>query len=217
MQNVAGQGRTVLFVSHNMTAVQALCPRGVLLRQGGLVLDSRTEEVVKEYLSYLNSTAEHAFENNSERSGNGAVRFTGMRILDESLTPTRYLEAGKPATLELYYENPGSAHRIHIAVTVFNHLGVAVTNFDSSLTDYVVENLHVKGVLVCRVPCIPFPIGQYRIAIAAGIDGQNFDLIPNAFVFEVKGSSFFRTSRTPSLNYCSCMVAHEWSHQIRAN
>jgi lipopolysaccharide transport system ATP-binding protein len=217
MQDVAGQGRTVLFVSHNMTAVQALCPRAVLLRQGRLVLDSQADDAVKEYLSYLSSTAESAFEDNSERSGSGAVRFTGMRILDESQAATRYLEAGKPATLELSYENPGNVKHVHIAVTIFNHLGVAVTNFDSSLTDYVIENLAHKGLLLCRIPCIPFPVAQYRIAIAAGMDGQNFDLIPNALVFEVKGSIFFKTSRTPSLNYCSCMVAHEWSHQIAAN
>jgi lipopolysaccharide transport system ATP-binding protein len=213
MKDVAQQGRTVLFVSHNMTAVQAFCPRAVLLRQGALALDSQTDEVVRNYLSYLNNTADHAFENNPERNGQGGVRFTRARILDEAGSPTRALVAGKPATLELYYENPAKLKQARIFVTVYNHLGVAVTSFDTVLTEYLVEKLNNTGMFVCHIPCVPFPIGQYRIAIAAEKNGQNLDVIPNAIVFDVKGSVFFQTSRSPSLNHCACMVTHQWRHE----
>jgi lipopolysaccharide transport system ATP-binding protein len=50
MSEVAGGGRTVLFVSHNMTAVQALCPRAILLESGRLVADGATAEIVSAYM-----------------------------------------------------------------------------------------------------------------------------------------------------------------------
>ncbi len=50
MKNVAGQGRTVLFVSHNMSAMKALCSRAVFLKKGLLVLDDTTNKVVDEYM-----------------------------------------------------------------------------------------------------------------------------------------------------------------------
>src|SRR5690242_16150588 len=50
MGDVAREGRTVLFVSHNMSAVQALCPRSILLRKGGVAVDGPTPEVLREYL-----------------------------------------------------------------------------------------------------------------------------------------------------------------------
>ena len=50
MENVASEGRTVLFVSHNMPAVRSLCSRSLLLRKGNLVMDGTPDAVVKEYL-----------------------------------------------------------------------------------------------------------------------------------------------------------------------
>ena len=50
MQDVAQEGRTVLFVSHNMSAISTLCPRSILLRGGQMVMDGATEDVISEYL-----------------------------------------------------------------------------------------------------------------------------------------------------------------------
>src|SRR5881394_2315022 len=69
MGDVAREGRTVLFVSHNMSAVQALCPRTVLLRKGTVALDAPTSDVLREYLGYLHASAAHAFQDNPERRG----------------------------------------------------------------------------------------------------------------------------------------------------
>ncbi|HWZ84719.1 MAG TPA: ABC transporter ATP-binding protein, partial [Thermoanaerobaculia bacterium] len=87
MGDVAREGRTVLFVSHNMPAVQALCSRAILLRQGTVAIDGSTGDVLREYLGYLRSSASSAFENNPERRGEGAVRLTAARILDDLGNP----------------------------------------------------------------------------------------------------------------------------------
>ena len=58
MQDVASGGRTVLFVSHNMAAVQALCGRGMLLKQGRLIFNGQSGEAVKSYLEAIPSTNE---------------------------------------------------------------------------------------------------------------------------------------------------------------
>ena len=50
MQSVSNQGRTVLFVSHNMSAIQSLCPRSILLKSGELVKDGPTEQIIQHYL-----------------------------------------------------------------------------------------------------------------------------------------------------------------------
>lgn len=57
MQDVASGGRTVLFVSHNMGAVQALCPVSILLRHGRLVSQDATTEVVRSYLQARDANA----------------------------------------------------------------------------------------------------------------------------------------------------------------
>jgi lipopolysaccharide transport system ATP-binding protein len=214
MQEVAqGHGRTVLFVSHNMAAVQKLCTRGVLLRKGRMVMDGKTDDVVKEYLSYLSSGSETAFTDNPERSGSGAMRLTGGRILDENGQPARSLVAGRPATIELDYENVTGVRRADIFMTILNHLGTPVTNFNLGLEDSGDVEVSARGTFRCHIPRLPFPLGEYRVAAGLNVAMVTADLIPNALVFEVESSTFFPSHKTPTAMYCAAMVDHTWSHE----
>jgi len=214
MNEVSRAGRTGLFVSHNMAAVQSLCQRGILLRQGRLAFDGPVDEVVRDYLAYLTSGAENAFDDNPERSGNGRVRLTGARVLDDSNQLSQHLVAGKPASFEFMYENPSRVSQANVVLTIYNHLGAAVTHLDMRLTNFAVNELGASGRFICRVPNLPLPIGQYRIAVAVQIDGEASDLIPNALVFEVQSSTFFESGRTPKVKFSACMVGHKWRHEI---
>jgi lipopolysaccharide transport system ATP-binding protein len=69
MRDVAGEGRTVLFVSHNLSAVQVLCTRGILIQNGSIVMDAPVEETVKQYLDDLGNPSVNPFEINPDRSG----------------------------------------------------------------------------------------------------------------------------------------------------
>jgi lipopolysaccharide transport system ATP-binding protein len=214
MQEVAGgQGRTVLFVSHNMTAVQRLCPRAILLRKGTVAADGPVDAVVQEYLSYLHESAESAFVDNPERSGTGLVRLVGARVLNAAGIQTRGLVAGEPATFEFSYENPGNVARAYLAVTVFNHLGDAATQLDTWLYDNDPVTLGHEGVFTCRVPKIPFPPGEYRLGVSVNPEfGAATDVLPNALVFTIENSVYFPTMNAPSVQFCSTMIDHEWNH-----
>jgi len=213
MQDVASSGRTVLFVSHNMSAVQRLCKRGVLLRRGQVAAAGEINEVVGEYLSYLRESAATAFsDDNPERLGTGAVRVTSARILDELGNPTRHLRAGRPATFEFSYRNIASARSANIFMTLYNQMGVACTQLDMSLSNRAAAELSAQGIFRCHLPIVPFPIGDYRAAMSVDVDGEHADLVPNALAFTVETSSFYPTPRTPSTTFCAVMVEHEWEH-----
>lgn len=81
MKDVSNQGRTVIFVSHNMGAVSDLCSRAILLKQGGIVMDADTDSVIREYVQTnmkvkLNDA--NALSDPTVRRGIGAVRFTSI-------------------------------------------------------------------------------------------------------------------------------------------
>lgn len=214
MQDVArGEGRTVIFVSHNMSAVQRLCSRGLLMRQGRMIKDGPVNDVVNEYLAMLTRTAETAFDADSpDRQGNGAVRFIGARALNEEGQPAKSLIAGKPAAFEFSYRNVRGVSKANIFFTIYNHLGIAVTNVDMNLTGFGPTELGAEGTATCRFPTIPLPLGQYRVAAAISVNGQIADMVPGALVFEVETSVFYETHHAPSIQFCTAMVAHEWSH-----
>jgi lipopolysaccharide transport system ATP-binding protein len=215
MQQVSsGQGRTVLFVSHNMTAVQRLCPRAILMRKGGIAADGPVGDVMREYLSYLHDTAETAYDDNPERSGTGQIRLTSARALNAEGQSTKGLVAGHPATFEFHYRNPGNVRRAHFAVTVFNHLGDAATHLDTWLYDNDPVTLRSEGVFSCRIPNVPFPPGEYRLAVSVNPEhGGPADVLPNALVFTIENSVFYPTMNAPPIHSCSAMIEHAWQHK----
>src|SRR5262249_15007755 len=141
MGDVAREGRTVFFVSHRMAAIQALCPRTILLRKGTIAMDSTTPEVLREYLGYLTAASTQAFENNPDRRGDGSVRLTGARILDDQGRHVERLIAGNPVTLEFAYENRVGADRVEVNMGIINHLGTAVAHFSTKVAGFPLTGL----------------------------------------------------------------------------
>jgi lipopolysaccharide transport system ATP-binding protein len=212
INSVAREGRTVLFVSHNMVAMQNICARAIILRQGQTVFDGDANEAVKEYLAYLNLGTAQAFDDNPERRGNGHIRFTGARVLDEKDRVAQSLVAGRAATFVFPYENPRGVRQAVWGMKIYNYDGVAVADFDSRYTGFDVEALSATGSLTCHIPNLPLPIGEYRVHVWFGVRGQLADAIPNAMVFRVESSVFYDSVRAPAAKDCACMIAHEWRH-----
>jgi lipopolysaccharide transport system ATP-binding protein len=212
MGDVAREGRTVLFVSHNMPAVQALCARTILLRAGTVAQDGPTGEVLREYLGHLIATAAHAFENNPDRRGDGGVRFTSARVLDDSGRPAERLVAGTAATLEFTYENSIAAERVEVMLAIVNHLGITVSHLNTQIAGFPVE-AGATGVLSCRIPNLPLPHGEYRVVAVIRHQGKTTDHIPNALALSVESSVFFPTGRVPRIEHGASLMAHEWGHR----
>jgi lipopolysaccharide transport system ATP-binding protein len=209
MSSVAQEGRTILFVSHNMAAIQNLCTRGILIRQGGLAFDGTAEQAVTEYLQELAQPTASPFGANPLRRGDGSFRFTASRVLDENGREPSHLVAGRATSFEFAYENRIGARRARVDFTLHNQFGTAVANFNMDLTGYIPEELGRRGRFICHVPNLPLPLGEYRGAVAAYVGGRQTDYVPNAVLFRVESSTFFATGRTPP-PYYTCLVAHDW-------
>ena len=76
----AHKGRTVLFVSHNMQAIQSLCDRSILLDEGRIVAEGSTREVVDQYLARTSSATGSKHWDERNAPGDAAVRLKAMRV-----------------------------------------------------------------------------------------------------------------------------------------
>jgi lipopolysaccharide transport system ATP-binding protein len=216
MSSVAQEGRTVLFVSHNMAAIQNLCTRGILIREGLLAFDGTAEQAVTEYLQQLAQPPDSSFGANPHREGDGGFRFTASRVLGEDGRESSYLVAGRPASFEFAYEDRIEARRPHVIFTLYNQFGTAVANFNMNLTGYIPEGVQPRGRFICRVPTLPLPIGEYRGAISVHVGGRLMDVVPNAVLFRVESSTFFPTGRTTRPQHGACLVEHRWQQDPEA-
>jgi lipopolysaccharide transport system ATP-binding protein len=104
MQGVAGEGRTVLFVSHNMTAVQQLCTRALLLRQGRIHSGGDPATIVGEYLSDARPQSTHDLSDWHDRTGSGDGRVLELTVTDRNGTPSTLFRLGDTIGFELTTE-----------------------------------------------------------------------------------------------------------------
>jgi lipopolysaccharide transport system ATP-binding protein len=105
MQAVSAQGRTVLFVSHDMTAVARLCPRAILLERGRVLRDGPSHEVVSAYLtSGLGTTAARSWDDPADAPGNEVARLRAVRVLDEAGRAAAAVDIRRPVGVEMEFD-----------------------------------------------------------------------------------------------------------------
>lgn len=105
MKDVAGQGRTVLFVSHNMGAVKTLCTRAIILSKGKLVKNGSTEKMINEYLTE-NHQAKPFIEwpDTDKAPGNSDFKIKKIELFNGGIS-TSEVDISKDTTLRISYSN----------------------------------------------------------------------------------------------------------------
>jgi lipopolysaccharide transport system ATP-binding protein len=150
MNAVANDGRTVLFVSHNMAAVQTLCKRVISLHQGQILEDGQADKVVKKYLAAqsLSVTKESIWNDRSMAPGNDAVRLHRVRARPVDGSPSDPITIQTAFVLEFEYWNLKPDLRLNLSLHLYNEQNTTVFNtFPVREPDW-----HGR----------PFPVGLFR-------------------------------------------------------
>ena len=172
MKNIAGEGRTVLFVSHNMAAITNLCNRAILLSNGKVVADGQPSDVVQKYISMgEKSVGEVVWPDLDKAPGNKIVRLHSVRILQSGIKEsTSNVDIANDILVEITYCILKAGSKIYTAIFLDNNLGIPVfasNNYDSiSMTnDSWSGRPHPKGFFqsVCCIPGNFLNNGKYYI------------------------------------------------------
>ena len=167
MSDVAGEGRTVLFVSHNMAIVQALCRRGIVLQDGKVVLDAPVEDAAAFYLRMLDQASTSAIGERTDRRGYRRVVVDRIDIAGDD--QGGQLASGGRARFEFHTST--ADHRVSCSFTIFNQLGHPVTRLNSGdRGPEDVETSQSTDTFVCDIdelPLVPVGIGSTSASGAA--------------------------------------------------
>ena len=168
MGDVARGGRTVLFVSHNMSAVQRLCTQSMRLDQGRLTAWGNTADIVYEYVSsdaYCARPEQWIDLKSASRKGSGAARFSAAKFrgLNGSIGGEAYSEKPLDVLLSITSDAPRAVGSI--SVGILDQYGTKLINADTisqaryvnlqegdNLLRFRIENLHINsGLYVVRL------------------------------------------------------------------
>jgi lipopolysaccharide transport system ATP-binding protein len=212
MQDVArGEGRTVLFVSHNMAAVETLCRRGIFLQQGLLAFDGETRQAITGYMSSFERPVRLDLDEETDRSGSGMVRLRNVTLLSEGVNATETV-SGASVQFEFTYSNPQNVKSAQFTFTIYAENGVAVTSINSLMLGKKMALAPASGVVTCSVPRLTLNQGRYRVAAAIQDEsGESYDHVPSALWFQVTGCKFYASGKSPDPRYSLVLTDHSWS------
>jgi lipopolysaccharide transport system ATP-binding protein len=186
MSAVANEGRTIVFVSHNMAVIQSLCKRGIVLEEGAVAIDAPIDEAVSAYLRAVESDATVDLGERPDRSGWNEVWLTGVEVRGNG---GGALATGKPAHFVFRVERAAGFERARISCrfTVVNLLGHPVATFSSDdLGPTDTEGAATEGEFGCEVPELPLVPGRYRIDVEVHGRAYLQDAIEGAAFFDVE-------------------------------
>lgn len=167
MESVAGQGRTVIFVSHNMAAIRSLCSRSLLMRNGQLLLDCDTSTGIESYLADDGGTDSVIVWKADTAPQSEEIRFTKAYIADDEGKYISQIECTQPFSIVLEYEVLKPIVGLRIGILLQNAEGVVMCGSNDPNVDTKAVSEPGNYVSRCRFPGNVFNSGGYSIAFGA--------------------------------------------------
>jgi lipopolysaccharide transport system ATP-binding protein len=202
MHDVASkQGRTILFVSHNMAAVESMCDSALLLVEGRCAAQGDTPIIVQHYLRELSRTSATPLDQRTDRSGSGEVRFASLSLESANGDQVSTFQCGAEAVLNLGIENRTGReiHGLRISIGIDNEMGQRLLHLDTALQGSDVTGFPPGfGSVRVVVPRIPLFPGRYRLgSIFSSLNGDITDWVKDAASFEVEPGDYYGTGQLP--------------------
>jgi lipopolysaccharide transport system ATP-binding protein len=214
MEDVAKEGRTVVFISHNMAMVENLCQRGVILQGGKVQFIGTQTDAVARYLTGL-SENDSSLRDRIDRVGSGKVRVVAIEARDVHGNVIDITTSGQDIDIYVFFENLSGYNRkgIVASLIVTTQLDVPVFLQHNRLTRDEFGVLPPSGAMVCRIRQLPLPASTYRLGIGLYGDngrGECLDRVDNAIELPVVEGDFYGSGEVPPISHGVCLVQAKW-------
>lgn len=215
MQDISkGDGRTVLFVSHNMDSVRKLCTRGIILEHGRISMEGDINEVVDAYLNNEKNLDSENLEFAKDRSGNGKLITTKIEIINrETEQVITEIVSGMDIKFRVHYKVLDDTlinKPLVIGLSITTNNAAFLTVFHNEMVGSELFVQRKSGFVDCLIDKFPLTYGEFKMKLIMKADGQAADRIDNAFNFYVHDSDFFDTGSRNAQGRQGVYVKHQW-------
>jgi len=222
MSDVAGEGRTVLFVSHNMGAVRSLCASAIVLTDGQITSRGEVSAQISHYLQDLEMKASEPLLGRQDRSGDGSIRLEGFVVHDLVTNGRNNLCAGNPIEFVFKYRrNSDSARKAAFGFSCYSGAGgEKIFHLDSMQQNLFFQDLEESGEVRCRIEKLPLPSGRYHIdtiVYTSPDTRQVADHVRSCLVFDVVDGDFYHAGKKGEMWGGLVYVDCQWNIQKGLN
>lgn len=213
MSELHGGGRTVLFVSHNLAAVENLCSRAIWIDGGQIRQDGSPKDVIAAYMASFAAAQNNGFDLMclESRRGSGDVRFSRIEILDAARNPGVVVRSGDRIGIRLHYEVRKQVDGLIFGLEISTQLGTLVTQIHTYNSGFEIPFLPVGNsyidVEIAELNLMP---GRYSLSLFAANLGYLFhDVLQHCAFLDVEVSSRYGLARGLQGNPIM-LLACEW-------
>ena len=218
MQDVsASEGRTVLFVSHNMLAIQVLCNKGFVLNKGQLVYRGNNNDAINFYQSHAVTLPKDNLAVRKDRMGGGAIRFISSwaETPEHKISETFFSGDNIQVVAEYHTTDPTvqKLSSLQIAFALTGPFGEQLADLSNVSNGNNWTDVPAKGKVICKLPRVPLNAGMYRYNICARVNNIIEDFILDAGYFVIESGDFFGTGILPGSDQGSFLFKQDWELQ----
>ena len=216
MREVSGSGRTILFVSHNMAAVEALCNRCLYFVDGGLKDEGTPRDLIARYLSSDAAPVSPAVSldpHPGRRPGcEPIMRQVSLVEQDDGFVSS--VRMGGTLSLKVDYRCENSAIAPVLGLVLKNSYGLPVFGINNRIVrGYQFEEPSTAGTVTCRVQDLPLMPGRYSVDLFFGDAYRDCDVVNDALSFEVVAADVFGNGRLPDAECGPVFWPASWTYQ----
>jgi homopolymeric O-antigen transport system ATP-binding protein len=207
IDEIAHGGRTILYVSHNLASVSALCTQACLLDRGGVVHYGAVDQALKHYHASFAARERTTLGARTDRKGDGRLKCTQIEVVGEN-GPVR---TGDAAEIRIHYEAESELLNVMAGVSINGILGQPLGLCATKYTGQDLERIPRRGLLVCGIPRLPLVPDRYSLNVYVEVNGLIADWVQDAHTFDVAESDFFGSGQLPPRTHGPYVFDHSWS------
>jgi lipopolysaccharide transport system ATP-binding protein len=209
MSEVGRSGKTILFVSHNLAAIEALCTSAIVFSHGTVRQQGDTQQTVQHYLDSVGHSPETGLQDRIDREGNGWIRFSSVTLTDQTGRPQASFQCGQHAVFDLSFRAGRSLRNVGLALGIDNHLSQRILLLDTELIGTTIETIEPgEGRMCVSIPRLPLMPGRYTFNLFCTVNGVVADWIKLAATFEVEAGDYYGSGRLPEGGRAVLLAEH---------
>lgn len=200
MQDISNSdGRTVLFVSHNMAAVKNLCTKGIVLENGKSIFEGSAEESVYYYLNRQSKLNTQNLLKRTDRKGTGEIRFTKVELLNFNNNSVVELLSGEYARFRLhmfFFEREINHNDLVFGLVIYDQNENKIADYYSD--EMGIKFTNIKSYVDLEIPKLMLRGGEYYITIVVQTAFrvvQQIDVIHRVFNFKVFSGDYWKAGK----------------------
>lgn len=208
-----GEGRTVLFVSHNMAAVQNLCSKGLVMVNGRLEYTGDVVKSVEYYLQNSTKVSDDDLSKRTDRKGAGNFMISSIKKINRQGLESDVFLNGDSIFFEIEVSNknrqPVSDLRIDFGLNDYSETRISWFSTSLFTGKHSFERDSIIKITM-EIPNLPLSAGSYSLTSNLIVDGQNEDWVPNATRFEVENGDFFKSGKLIASKQGNLLIDHKF-------